>query len=183
MADYVHDAILNLLRKQPEVLEGTTLKDWNTDWYRMSVEHSAKYKPDENIFATRKQRMRYTDILSEHVEKRDTTPETMRLFRILTANSMEMLNSGFCMRGLLQMGKFLREDGDKVDYVKLESWLKKLYLQPMVKMQCGYLINRFHFTPDELPFVTDEIKPPSKAALGAIHFLNLCSHRLSEIEE
>lgn len=164
VADYVHDAILNLLRKQPEVLEGTTLKDWNTDWYRMSVEHSAKYKPDENIFATRKQRMRYTDILSEHVEKRDTTPETMRLFRMLTANSMEMLNSGFCMRGLLQMGKFLREDGDKVDYVMLEQDLAMMGVTSLSSLQGSMLIQLFDFTEDEIPFLGD--MKPSAGALA-----------------
>jgi len=142
-----------------------------------------RFQPEEqdlpNFFLNnRLEKLRYRE---QH--SMDASGDTLNLLNLIIFNTNQILTKGLHLRGIVELGIFLRRRGDKVDYVKLESWLKKLYLQPMVKMQCSYLINRFHFTPDELPFVTDEIKPPSKAALGAIHFLNLCSHRLSEIEE
>lgn len=168
VSDYVRDALLTTMRKQPDVVDGTSLKDWNTNWYQMTVEHSSKYKPDENIFATRRQRMRYTDILSEHVENRDTTPETMRLFRMLTANSMEMLNSGFCLRGLLQMGKFLREEGDKVDYVLLEHDLAEMGVTSLSGLQGSILVKLFDFSEDEIPFLGSLKSSSGRLALRCI---------------
>ena len=113
----------------------------------------------------------------------DASGETLSLLNLIIYNTNQILSKGLDLRGIVEFGIFLRKRGDKVDYVKLESWLQKLYLQQMARIQCSYLIKHFFFTPDELPFVVDEIKPPSKLALGALHFLNLCSRRLSEIEE
>lgn len=113
----------------------------------------------------------------------DASGDTLALLNIILFNTNQILTRGLHLRGIIELGIFLRKRGHKVDYVKLETWLQKLYLQPMVRMQCSYLIEHFHFTPDELPFVNKEITVPSKLTLGALHFLHICSRRLSEIEE
>ncbi len=51
------------------------------------------------------------------------------------------------------MGNYLRTKGDKVDFVKLEKWLRKLRIQRMAQLQGSVLIPFFEFEQDEIPFV------------------------------
>lgn len=132
-----------------------------------------------NIFLNRRlNKIRYNE---EHAI--DTAAEALSLLNLIIYNTNQILSRGINLRGIVELGLFLRTKGDKVDFIKLEEWINRLYLQPMAKMQCSFLIRHFNFEINELPFITSEIKMPSRLALGAIHFLNLCSRRLSEIEE
>ena len=113
----------------------------------------------------------------------DTSADALNLLNLIIYNTNQILSHGLSLRGIIELGRFLRTKGDKVDYIKLETWLGKLYLQQMAKIQCSYLIRHFGFETSEMPFITSEIKKPSALAIGALHFINLCSRRLAEIEE
>ena len=54
------------------------------------------------------------------------------------------------------MGRFLRKKGDKVDFIKLESWFHKLGVNRMAQLHGSVLISLFGFHIDELPFMTSE---------------------------
>lgn len=49
----------------------------------------------------------------------DTSIETIYLLRIIVANVNGMLANGINLRGIIQLGDYLRTRGDKVDFVKL----------------------------------------------------------------
>lgn len=83
----------------------------------------------------------------------DTNVGSLDVLHIIVGNVSTMLNRGSMLSGLIQLGSYLRNKGDKVDFVKLEGWLNKLHLRRMAQLQGSMLISVFNFEPDEIPFV------------------------------
>lgn len=83
----------------------------------------------------------------------DTSVETIYLLRIIVANVNAMLSGGISLRGIIQLGDYLRTRGDKVDFVKLDRWLAKLRIQRIAQLEGSVLITFFDFEKDEIPFV------------------------------
>lgn len=92
----------------------------------------------------------YTHIGDAKVE---CLPYTLNLLTMMVRISRYMLNDGISLKQLLDLALFLRKQGDKVDYVKLQQWLAKLQMKRMVKLIGGLLMTLFRFTEDELPFM------------------------------
>lgn len=83
----------------------------------------------------------------------DTSTETVELLNIIVGNVSGMLNNGVSLRGIIDLGKHLRTMGDKVDFVKLDSWLERLRIKRMAQLEGSVLISVFDFDKDEVPFV------------------------------
>lgn len=83
----------------------------------------------------------------------DTSVETIRLLRIFVGNVSGMLNRGLNLGGIIALGQYLRTQGDKVDFVKLDRWLKVLLMKRMAQLQGSILMAVFGFEQEELPFV------------------------------
>lgn len=92
-------------------------------------------------------------IQNEETQSATASPQTIYLLRIIVINVNTMLNGGISLRGIIQLGIFLRSRGEKVDYTKLNTWLEKLRLRRMAQLQGSILMKFFNFTADELPFV------------------------------
>ena len=86
----------------------------------------------------------------------DASMDTLYLLNIIVSNVRGMLNRGFPLRGIIKMGSFLRNQGDKVDFIKLEKWLKSLHLQRMAQLEGSILIEKFVFEKNEIPFVNEK---------------------------
>lgn len=96
---------------------------------------------------------RLTKIQKEEPHVIDTSMETIYLLRLIVSNANAMLSGGISIRGIIQLGLYLRTRGDKVDFVKLDNWLIKLHLQRMAQLEGSVLITFFNFEQDEIPFV------------------------------
>ena len=83
----------------------------------------------------------------------DTSIETIYLLRIIVSNVNATMNYGMPVRGIIQLGQYLRSRGDKVDFVKLEHWLAKLHIARLAQLQGSVLTSLLGFSKDELPFV------------------------------
>lgn len=83
----------------------------------------------------------------------DTNVESLDLLKLIVGTTDSMLNHGMMLEGLLDIGSLLRQKGDKVDFVKLDLWLRKLHLSRMAQLQGSMLIAVFDFDRDEIPFV------------------------------
>lgn len=68
------------------------------------------------------------------------------------------------------MGQYLRTRGDKVDFIKLESWLRKLHIQRMAQLEGSVLITFFDFEKDEIPFVRRVEKGAYKLTLRSLYY-------------
>lgn len=96
---------------------------------------------------------RLVNIQNEERHAIDTSVETVYLLRLLVSNVNGILANGINLRGIIQLGKYLRTRGDKVDFVKLDGWLNKLHIQRMAQLEGSVLIIFFDFEKDEIPFV------------------------------
>ena len=83
----------------------------------------------------------------------DASMTTLDLLNIIVRNVELILNRGISLKGIAELGSFLRTRGDKVDFVKLENWLDHLHIERMAQLQGSILIDVFEFEPAEIPFV------------------------------
>lgn len=92
----------------------------------------------------------YTTIGGTKVEQ---MPPTLDLLLIITRIARYIVSEGISLKQMVDLGMFLRKRGDKVDYVKLQEWLRQLKLQGMARMESALLVKLFNFGADEMPFV------------------------------
>lgn len=83
----------------------------------------------------------------------DASMTTLDLLNIIVRNVEQILNRGISLKGIAELGSFLRTQGDKVDFVKLENWLNHLHIERMAQLEGSILIDVFEFEPAEVPFV------------------------------
>ena len=83
----------------------------------------------------------------------DTSIETIYLLRIIVSNVNATMNYGMPVRGIIQLGQYLRSRGDKVDFVKLEHWLAKLHITRLAQLQGSVITSLLGFSKDDLHFV------------------------------
>ncbi len=83
----------------------------------------------------------------------DTSTETLHLLDLVVANCHCILTFGINLRLLLQLGIYLRTQGQKVDFVKFDHWLQKLHLQRMAQFEGNLIVRLFRFEQDEIPFI------------------------------
>ncbi|MDT3387353.1 MAG: hypothetical protein LIR46_06265 [Bacteroidota bacterium] len=83
----------------------------------------------------------------------DTNIGSLEVLHLIVGNVSNMLNKGMILRGIIALGSYLRQKGDKVDFVKLEHWVEKLHIRRMAQLQGSILMSVFNFEQDELPFV------------------------------
>lgn len=83
----------------------------------------------------------------------EVASHTLTLLLILLHIAQHILSNGISLKHLTDLGVFLRKEGDKVDYVKLQTWIDKLHMQRLAHLSAVLLIDLLHFTDDELPFM------------------------------
>lgn len=98
---------------------------------------------------------RLIKIQKEERHSIDTSIETLYLLRLLVSNINGILANGISIRGIIQLGQYLRTRGDKVDFIKLESWLRKLHIQRMAQLEGSVLITFFDFEKTRFPLYAE----------------------------
>lgn len=83
----------------------------------------------------------------------DASIETLNMLDILVQATECAMTYGLSFANILRIGIFLRTEGDKVDFIKLEKWLRRLNISKMAQLEGSILIEVFGFEPDEIPFV------------------------------
>lgn len=81
---------------------------------------------------------------------------TRQLLLIIIHITRHILNEGVPVYNLVQLGKYLIDEGHRVDYMTLNQWLKKLGFTPMAQLEGALLIQMFGFRKEEIPFLTGE---------------------------
>lgn len=100
----------------------------------------------------------------------DTSMETIYLLRLIVSNVNAMYSGGISLRGIIQLGQYLRTRGDKVGFVKLDTWLTKLHIQRMAQLEGSVLIQFFNFEQDEIPFVKMVERGASKLTVRSLYY-------------
>jgi hypothetical protein len=86
----------------------------------------------------------------------ETLSPTLSVLLILLQASRAMLNEGIYLKDVIDLGIFLRRQGDRVDFVLLQEWLSKIGLQRAGNLIGDLLIVFLGFGEDELPFVSEQ---------------------------
>ena len=113
---------------------------------------------------------RLTKIQDDERHAIDTSIETVYLLRIIVGNVNSILKSGINLKGIIQLGNYLRTKGDKVDFVKLEKWLTRLRIQRIAQLEGSVLITFFDFEQDEIPFVRQVEPGAYKHTLRSLYY-------------
>jgi hypothetical protein len=89
--------------------------------------------------------------LQDILQREQPSPAT-ELLCLLVDMSDQLLNEGLMACQLVAVGSFLRNRGDKVDFVSLQTWIEQLNMQRMASLIGSLLIELLHFEEDEIPF-------------------------------
>ena len=124
--------------------------------------------PEKVKLSSRLLNHRLKGIIHNELHSIDTSIEALDILKIIVSNSQSMLTRGMDLDGIITLGQYLRTRGDKVDFVKLDTWLSSLMLHPMAELQGNILISVFGFDEDELPFVTKYDQKAYKLTLRSV---------------
>lgn len=90
--------------------------------------------------------------------KVEVPPPTLNLLIILVRITRYILNDGISLKQLVDLGIFMRKEGDRVDFVKLQGWIEKLRMGTIVQLIGAVMVGLLGFTADELPFMPESVK-------------------------
>lgn len=104
------------------------------------------------------------DIVDKERHSIDTSKTSLDFLALIVQNTDIILRYGIRLRGIIEIGLFLRNKGQYVDFVKVESWINKLKLKRMAALQASVLIKLFNFEQDEFPYIRKFEKKASSLA-------------------
>ena len=115
------------------------------------------------------------DIIYKEKHSIDTSKISLDLLSLILQNTSIILRSGIRLRGIMELGIFLRTKGQLVDFVKVESWLQKLKLKKMAALQASVLTDYFGFELVEFPYVKKTDKRAAaltEKSLNKVYWMN-----------
>ena len=129
-------------------------------WKGMAIENHQRMQRLTNTFLNRKlQGIIKSEILccdSTYVNIADTRietlPPTLNILISIIRIARYIINDGVKLKQLIDLGMMLRTIGANVDFVKLQQWIDRLYLNRIATLEASLLIDLFGFSEDELPF-------------------------------
>ena len=92
---------------------------------------------------------RLQDILDD--EHSDVT--TRQLLMILIRVVRHLLNEGMPIRQLTELGIFLRQNRERINYQAIGKWIKRLQLTQMIQLTGEFLIKLYGFSEEDIPFL------------------------------
>ena len=98
----------------------------------------------------------------------DASVETLNMLDIIVQATECTMTYGLSFATILRIGIYLRVDGDKIDFVKLENWLRKLNLTRMAQLEGSILIDIFGCEMAETPIVNKMEPSAHKIAIEAL---------------
>lgn len=98
---------------------------------------------------------RYNKLVFNEIHSIDTSINSLILLNKLIDNINALLDYGADIRKLAELGSYLRTYGNKIDFVKVENWIKTLKISNICNFIAWHLVFLFRFENSELPFLHD----------------------------
>lgn len=111
---------------------------------------------------------RYERLREREPHAMDASMETLRMLDLIVAATAEMTGRGLLLPALLDIATYLRSQGDRVDFMKTERWLRRLHLERMASLQGSMLIALLGFELDEIPYMHREEAGAEATALALL---------------
>lgn len=175
----VADVIYNAADKSKQAAD--TIPAAVLDKYRQTTGYSGKGRdkstaamllrlPDAGLshmcnrfLNSRLQSIREKEPLSE-----EASIETLNMLDILVQATERTITYGLSFATILRIGIFLRNEGDKVDFIKLDKWLRQLNIARMAQLEGSILVEIFGFDAEEIPFVKHIEPNAARIAIQAL---------------
>ena len=114
-----------------EPMEPMSKYKWEALYRRAEREEVLSYIKDDAPhisinFEDHTQGRKFRSIAKAEYHAIDTSLDTLDMLNIMLYNIDQTISGHTSLHGIIEMGRFLRKKGDKVDFVKLESWFQKL---------------------------------------------------------
>ena len=106
-------------------------------------------KKFSNFYLNRK----LNKIIFDEIHSIDTSINSLILLNKLIDNINSLLNNGIEIKKLADLGGYLRKYGDRIDFVKIETWIKLLKIKKICTLIGCMLVSLFSFEIEELPFM------------------------------
>ncbi len=165
---YQYDDSLNIPEEQIDKIR-TLLKDIQpsgfSDLYDFGKIHLRSKKLNERL----------QKVIHDEYASNEKSYETMQIMAIIMVNVENILTGRSYLKGIIDLGRYLRLKGHKVDFVKLEQWLSFTGMASMANLQGSLLITGMGFTIDEVPFVHRVDKNAASVLMRAIRHDDLSS--------
>lgn len=107
-------------------------------------------------FVSKIQEKRRVSIYENERHSIDTSIETLHLLNLIVFNIRQVETNEISIPGIIALGKYLREKGQHVDFVKLEDWIRILNIKKLTSLLASFLVQAFNFEKNEVPFLYSE---------------------------
>ena len=109
------------------------------------------------------------NILDDEHSDMTTRQLLLQLIRVMR----HILNEGMPILQLTELGLFLRDHNNHINYITFSRWTSRLHLTDMTQLTGEFLIKIFEFTEEEIPFMKEgKEKPIERIAQELIEFTN-----------
>lgn len=134
-------------------------------------------KTSTNKFAYFQLNRRLKRIVNDEIHSIDTSITSLTLLYMIIDNINDIIADGINFRIIIDLGQYLRRNGDKIDFVKTEQWLRTLGITKPANLVGSYLVTLFGFTESEVQFMS---RPSHKAMAKAVFPLRYTLVRASK---
>ena len=123
----------------------------------------------------------FHSIIEEERHSIDTSTETLEFLKLLIANSDEIVSDDMKLIGIISVGHYLRNKGNRIDFIKLNNWIERLNIKQLASFQASILIDLFDFEPNELDFFKQKYINSMKHYNAILHSVLREKHRFKYI--
>ena len=111
--------------------------------------------------------------LQEILDDEHSDIATRQLLLIIIRIVRHLFNEGMPILQLTELGLFLRDHNNHINYITFSRWTSRLHLTDMTQLTGEFLIKIFEFTEEEIPFMKEgKEKPIERIAQELIEFTN-----------
>lgn len=115
-----------------------------------------------NLYLNRK----LNKIIFNEIHSIDTSVDTLTFLSKLIDNVNILLNKGIDLKSLAGLGLYLRTNGDKIDFVKIEQWVNQLKMKRISNLIGSFLIEIYGFDAQEIPYLKKKDKKAGQYVLS-----------------
>lgn len=83
----------------------------------------------------------------------DASIETLNMLDIIVQATQSIITYGFSLGYIIKIGQYIRQDGHKIDYIKLTKWLHDLHIFRMAQLEASILVDSLGFEADEIQYM------------------------------
>ena len=98
--------------------------------------------------------------------------DTLHLLNLIVFNIRQVETNKISIPGIIALGKYLREKGQHVDFVKLEDWIRILNIKKLTSLLASFLVQAFNFEKNEVPFLYSEHKNANELLFNTLFIVD-----------